>query len=266
MASVPVTIDQPSQPPLTPSWAINLTAKEWAFVEHVAHYRNATQAYSAAYDTKGSYNVRAQGGAELMRKPRIRQAVLECRRAAVYDIGASVGWLLDRFLDIATADPRELIGVRVGCCRYCRGEGHAYQWREREYIEHLTKAEMDGLPLPDPGGGFDFNATLDPDPDCPQCHGEGVERFVPRDSDKLSDQALLLFGGVKVKADGGYEIVIADRNKALELAGKIMGAFTDQVKVSGAVAHIHAASDLQSSDPQKAAKVYREFINQHLTG
>lgn len=259
------------------AWADGLTDKQWAFVVHMARYRNATQAYTHAYDTQGTYNTRAQGGRELMANPRIAAAVRECQRAMVTEVGVSTAWLLERFLDIATADVRELIGLAIGCCRYCHGDGHRYQWREREYLEALAKAEQDAetmagkdgqranVPLPDPAGGFGYNATVAPHPDCPQCHGEGVERFVPRDTDKLSDQALLLYGGVKVKSDGGYEIVIADRTKALELAGRIMGAFTDKVKISGAVAHMHAAADLKNVDPQEAAKAYREFIGQHLT-
>lgn len=269
----------PISPPTkaTEDWAVGLTDKQRAFVEHYAHYRNATQAYTAAFDTQGTYMTRAKGGRELLDKPHIRAAIKACQRATITETGASVGWLLERFLDIATADVRELIGLQIGCCRYCHGDGHLYQWREREYMEALAKAEQEAqamagkngeaanVPLPDPAGGFAFNATHAPHPDCPQCHGEGVERFVPRDTDKLSDQALLLYGGVKVKSDGGYEIVIADRTKALELAGRIMGAFTDKVKISGAVAHMHAAADLKNVDPQEAAKTYREFIGQHLT-
>lgn len=271
-------IEQPADLPVAePDWAIGLTDKQRAFVEHYAHYRNATQAYTAAFDTQGTYTTRVNGGRELMAKPHIAAAIKACQRASIVETGTSVAWLLNRFLDIATADVRELIGLAIGCCRYCHGEGHLYQWREREYLEALTKAEqeaermagVDGqranVPLPDPAGGFGYNATVAPHPDCPQCHGEGVERFVPRDTDKLSDQALLLYGGVKVKADGGYEIVIADRTKALELAGRIMGAFTDKVKISGAVANLHAAADLRTVDPQEAAKTYRDFIGQHLT-
>jgi phage terminase small subunit len=266
MASVPAIIEPANEPLRDLPWAGGLTDKEWAFVLHMARYRNATQAYTHAYDTNGTYNTRARGGREMMGKPRIAAAVKECQRAMVTEAGVSVGWLLERFLDIATADVRELIGLQIGCCRYCHGEGHGYQWREREYLEACTKAEREQQPLPDPAGGFDFNATRPPHEHCPQCHGEGVERFVPRDTDKLSDQALLLYGGVKVKSDGGYEIVIADRTRALELAGRIMGAFTDKVKISGAVANLHAVTDLKNVDPQAAAKAYREFIGRHLTG
>lgn len=248
-----------------------LTAKQVAFCDHYARYRNATQAYTAAFDTNASYDTRRNEGARLIVRPDIQRAIKARSLAAVNDVGVDVGWLLNHFLAIATADPRELIGLKVGCCRFCYGEGHLYQWREREYLEAIAKAEFNATnypdrkePLPDIAGGFGFNATHPPHPDCPQCHGEGQERFVPRDTDNLSDQALLLYGGVKAKKDG-YEIIIADRTKAAELVGRILGAFNDKVKISGAIGGLMAVADLRNVDPQEAAKAYRDLINGHLT-
>lgn len=256
------------------NWRDGLTAKMAAFVEHYARWRNATQAYTHAYDTNGSYETRRDEGAKLLADPRVQAAIKARQKAAVEATGVDVGWLLGRFMDIATADPRELIGLKVGCCRYCYGDDHKYQWRDREYMEAVERVEREAalypdrakdLVWPDIAGGFGFNATHPPRGDCPTCHGEGLERFVPRDTDRLSDSALLLYGGVKVKKDG-YEIVMADRSKALELAGRIVGAFNDKVKISGTLAHLHAVQDLRSVDPQEAAKLYEAFVSDRLTG
>lgn len=248
-----------------------LTAIQVRFVDHYLRYRNATQAYKHACDKQDlAYHTAATEGAKLLRDARIQAAIKAGAKEAFADTTASVGWLLQRYLDVATADPRELIGLKVGCCRYCHGEGHAYHWREREYLDACDEVERHNrenpnqtLPYPDPGGGLDFNATHPPHPSCPQCHGEGVERFVPRDTDKLSDQALLLYGGVKVKKDG-YEIVIADRQKALDMAGKIIGAFQDKVQLSGAVGAMVAMADLRKVDPKDAARAYRDMVAGHL--
>lgn len=265
--NLPVATRSPTSP---------LTAIQSRFVEHYLRYRNATQAYKHACG-KGNditYHAAANEGGKLLRDDRVQKAIQEGSKTAFKDTAASVGWLLQRFLDIATADPRELIGLKVGACRYCHGDGHGYQWREREYWEALDEAERQvrlappslraEVRLPDIAGGFGYNATKPPSPDCPQCHGEGLERFVPRDTDHLSDQALLLFGGVKVKPNGGYEIVIADRQKALENVGRIMGAFTDNVKHSGAIGALVAVDDLRKADPAAAAKTYREMIAGNL--
>lgn len=261
---LPVPTRSPSNP---------LTAIQARFVEHYLRYRNPTQAYKYASDKDDlSYNTARTEGQSLLRDARVQAAIRDGAKTAFADTAASTGWLLQRFLDIATADPRELIGLKVGCCRYCHGEGFGYQWREREFLEACDKAErynrerkafLPPEPLPDIAGGLAFNATLQPVPECPQCHGEGVERFVPRDTDRLSDQALLLYGGVKVKKDG-YEIVIADRAKALENVGKIMGAFTENVNHSGAIGALVAVDDLRKADPIAAARIYREMIAGNL--
>lgn len=267
-----VNLPAPTRSPDAP-----LTAIQAAFVEHYLRYRNATQAYKHA-SGKGNaiaYHTASQEGGKLLRDERVQAAIRAGAKEAFKGTAASVGWLLQRFLDVATADPRELIGLKVGACRYCHGDDHGYQWREREYLEALQEAEWQvrlappslraEVKFPDIAGGFGFNATKPPHADCPQCHGEGVERFVPRDTDNLSDQALLLFGGVKVKPNGGYEIIIADRQKALENVGRIMGAFTDKVQHSGAIGALVAVDDLRKADPVAAAKAYREMIAGSLT-
>lgn len=254
-----------------PAWSDGLTEKQAAFVEHYSSYRNATQAYDHAYDARGGkYETRRNEGQKLLQDARIQAAVKARQAIATQESGLGVAWLLERFLRIANADPRELIGLKIGCCRRCYGEGHEFQWRQHEYVEEMKKVDLANemrpkfskeIPYPDPAGGFGFNATLEPLPDCPHCHGEGVERFVPRDTDKLSDDALLLYGGVKVKKDG-YEIIIADKGKAAELAGRIMGAFNDKLQVSGAIGAMVAVADLRKVDPAEASKAYREMIGQ----
>ncbi len=252
---------------------VKLTAKERAFVEHYARYRNWTQAYTHAYDTQASYAVRHSGAQEVRARPHVMAAIKARLAQATERSGLDIGWLLQRFVDIATADPRELIGLKIGCCRFCYGIDHQYQWREREFAEEYDKAqrkyerekkrafggEPDDVEFPNAAGGFGFVATKPPVAECPECHGEGIERFVPRDTDHLSDQALLLYGGVKAKRDG-YEIIIADRGKALENVGRIMGAFNDKLHIDGSVKALVAVQDIAKLDPQQASKAYQDFV------
>jgi phage terminase small subunit len=269
-------LDAPTSSPGVPAARRgSCDARQQMFAEHWIIYRNATQAYKHAYNPNASYEVARNRGTEVFNLPGVQAEIealqIEARQQS--PAVASVGWLLRRLVDIGTADPRELIGLKVGCCRYCHGEAHGYQWREREYWEAVEQAERDArkappslrdqVMLPDIAGGFGFNATHPPVDDCPQCHGEGVERFVPRDTDRLSDQALLLYGGVKVKRDG-YEIVLADQGKALELAGRIMGAFNDKLDVSHKVKGLLAVADLAKMDPQEASRKYQDFIRGKL--
>ena len=162
---------------------------------------------------------------------------------------------MQTYLDIFEADPNELIGLRVGCCRHCYGDGHGYQWREHEYLAATTLAEKADKELPDIAGGFDYDHTLPPLEDCPECRGEGISRIIPQDSRKLSPGGKILFQGVKHTKDGP-QIIFADKNKALESAAKIVGAFVERVKVEGVTANV----DLTGMTATEAAKAYADMI------
>lgn len=244
-----------------------LTEKELAYVEHFVNYRSRFQAYRHAYDwtvdNPASHRASAN---EVHARPHVQMAINYRLQLMIEDNGQNVSWLLGRLLSIVTADPRELIGLKVGCCRYCHGDGHGYQWKEREYAEALddyqdqVNRNILHAKLPDIGGGFGFNQTLPPNPECPECHGEGVERVVARDTDNLSDEALLLYGGVKMRRDGGYEIIMPDKGKVYEMIGRIMGAFNDNLRVDHTMKSLQAVVAMQDQSPQDAARAYMDFV------
>lgn len=262
-------------PPRPDTPADPLTYEETVFALHWARFRNAP---AAAREAWGPMKTPAatERARHALGDARIQAVIRQVNQIALEEAGVSVAWLLQRFMDIATADPRELIALRVGCCRRCWGDGHRYQWREIEYAEALDRAEAahaeamrqgkrSDVQLPDIAGGFGYDATREPHPDCPMCHGEGQERIVARDTERLSPEAALLYGGVKTRQSGGYEIVMADRMKALEMVGKIMGAFTDNLNVDANVKTIAAVADLRSVDAQTASRAYQDMIAKGLT-
>jgi len=248
---------------------MRLTSKQERFCQEYVTDRNGARAYRAAYtvrpDTKDA--TCEQAASRLLALPHVAARIDELADLAAIAPGGAVydaAWCRARWAEIAMADPRELIGLRVGCCRRCWGVNHGYQWREHEYLEALDKAERAAkrdpdTPMPDPSGGLDFNATRDPNPACPQCHGEGLERPVPRDTDKLSPSALLLYGGVKVKRDG-YEIIIADRTKALENVTRMAGGYKDNVRLDGSLSGMLAVAKIETTDPVEAARLYQELM------
>ena len=239
-----------------------LTDKQTAFVAHYVEHSNALQAYRQAYDcSRASDNTVHRMAYDLMRVPHVKHAIdaglEEQRKAALAGIDFSVKDALVALLEVASADPNELIGLRIGCCRYCHGEGHRYQWREREYLEAVAEIEAkgDSSPLPDPAGGFGYDHTRAPHDECPECRGEGVERIVARDTSKLSRGARMLYRGVK-QTRNGIEVMLADKDKALENAIRIIGGFDDKLNVSlkGAMALAPAATAAE------AASVYDDLI------
>src|ERR1044072_750226 len=134
---------------------------------------------------------------------RITKLQNEQRSKAIEHLSMDVIGLLRIYIAIAMVDPNELISVKVGCCRFCHGDGHAYQWKEREFVQECDAAadRKDGK-LPDIAGGFGFDHTVPPHPDCPECRGEGVHRLVPKDTTKLSPGALHLYRGAQQTKEG----------------------------------------------------------------
>ena len=64
---------------------------------------------------------------------------------------------------------------------------------------------------------------------------------------------------MKKKRDG-LEIIIADRHKALETLGRILGAYDDKVRHSVNLAAAVQSTKLETTDPHEAERIYREMV------
>lgn len=191
-----------------------------------------------------------------------RVAELKAQRvnAVVDNTAFDVKKLLETYLAISFVDPNELIQMRVGACRHCWGEGGGYHWKEREYTAALQKWEAAGGvgPMPDIGGGFGYRHTAAPNPECVECEGEGIPRTRIMDTTQLSPGAKLLYQGVQQTRDG-VKILFANKDKALEQIGRILGAFDDKMRVdlTGRVADLRLVTD----DPKEAAEAYLKMVS-----
>jgi hypothetical protein len=148
---------------------------------------------------------------------------------------------------IANADASELSRTERSCCRYCWGKGNRYQRTPKELqvyrqeFEDKTRAANKGkdpsevaelLELFDAEGGIGWNPRLDPNPKCPECHGEGELRVVVADIRDLSPAARQLYAGVK-QTEKGLEVKTRDQDGLLIQVGVHLGAFRRKVEVTG---------------------------------
>lgn len=160
-------------------------------------------------------------------------AAIEERKA---ELAAAAGLtpekVLKLWLNIAEADPSELMQIRRVCCRHCHGFGHHYQWTENEYLSAVSKAAEDNKPAPDGMGGFGYNMNAEPHSDCPHCGGDGYERVIVADTNKLSPKAKLLYAGVHTTKDG-IKVITRDQDAALANLSKYLGMTIDRKEISG---------------------------------
>jgi phage terminase small subunit len=143
------------------------TDRQAAFVrEYFVDWNGTQAAIRAGY----SADTAQEQSSRLLSNVIIRAAIE--RRAAQIAAVAEVdtAMLVRELLDVAPADVRELVSVHRDCCRCCWGIEHRRQWTY-EYETALDAAMRDGQGAPEIAGGIGYNATLGPNPDCPECFG-----------------------------------------------------------------------------------------------
>lgn len=179
----------PSQPiPAT-------TPMEEAFLtEYLRNGQNGTAAWIFTHPGC-SPDAAAVSASQLIRRPRVAARLAAERHRLAQQHEMTRDQLLAEFLAIVRADPNELTQMRCVACSSCWGEN------------------------PDRKGRW-----VDPDPECPECMGEGNSVPWFADTRKLSPEARALFAGVKLTAQG-VTILQHDKMAALVNIGKILGAY-----------------------------------------
>ena len=212
--------------------------------EYIKDFNGRRAAIAAGYEP-----ARARVTAcELLKRPDVDARLQELLSERAERTGITADLVLHRLQAIATADPRELIEVHRVCCRYCWGKDHLFQRTPREMrearaqyeqalIEARQKAKAAGLPEPivppfDEAGGIGFNPHNDPNPNCPECFGEGETRVVAKDTRDLSPSARLLYAGAK-QTQHGLEVRMHDQIGATRDLGKHLGLFKEKVELTG---------------------------------
>lgn len=220
--------------------------------------KKLTDAYRHAYSTdRMTVDCVHQRAYELAKKPKIRKRLEEIEGIVRKKINLKISNVVDHWVKIATTDVNELVQLQRNCCRYCFGENHAYQWVDHEYALACARACDNNKTPPTCEGGLGFNVSLDPNPDCPYCFGEGVERVFQQDTRKLSAAAKTLYNGVK-KTKFGPEVMIRDRDRALENLAKFLGAFSEKPQEQ----KIPINLNLAAADANEAAKIYQTLMKQ----
>lgn len=215
-------------------------------------------AYRQAYNPSPGYDIGADIW-RLNRHPAVAHRILALQNHASKKLSVSREWLLEWWFSRMIYNPAEITAWAIGACRYCHGEDHNYHWREGEYFEAITKAEITKSALPDYGGGFGFNARKPPHPDCPNCDGKGIGRSDFSDTRELSAAARAGFEGVK-ETRNGIEIKMADKAHAAEQFAKLSGWDIVQVR--------HLTEDVPSdeslakiaNDPIALANLYKRLM------
>ena len=211
-----------------PKAARALTPSEERFVLEYIVDLNGTQAYMRSYPDAKEPSARVQAS-RLLADPNIADAIQKAKDERAERTGITADRALQEVWGILTADARELVEYRVGACRHCWGLDFEHQRTTRElerdrarHAQKVLKGEAEGDF--DEKGGDGFNANREPNPECPECFGDGHGRVILKDTSKLSRQAVSLYAGVKQTKEG-LEVKFHSKDGAAERMFKHLGLF-----------------------------------------
>jgi phage terminase small subunit len=210
------------------------------FVEEYAKDRNGTRAAMRAGYTQNE-NSAGVTAAVLLSDPRIQALIAEQIEKVSREAVVSAADVLREWHDIATADASKIVYVRRINCRHCHGVGHAYQWAVREYAEACDRAANATNPRtgdpeprdpPDCSGGFGWKSNAEPNPDCPDCNGEGVEDVFFNDTESLTGPERKLIASIE-KTKDGLKIKMRDQDAARANIAKYLGMLVEKRELTG---------------------------------
>lgn len=238
--------------------------------------RNATAAYQRVYDCK--YETAKVEAARLMADADIQAEIARRENELRADLELEAKDVLREIALVATADPRELTEHYRGACRHCYGLEFKYQRRPSEYdadlkayLAHNVALAKEGKAAPDPygvnfdiKGGVGFSTRRAPNPDCPECDGNGESYEIFKDTRSLSPGAARLYEGVE-RTKEGLKIKTRNRDKALDLAAQHLGIARKSVELAGKnggpiQTNNTTAVSLAGVDPQTASTVYQSLV------
>lgn len=222
-----------------------LTDKQARFCEEYLVDLNATQAaLRAGYSLKSAKEI----GSQLLGKPLVAARIHELQAQRSQRTEITVDAVLRRWWDMVTADPNELVEFRRSCCRHCYGENFEYHLTQREFDKREADwAKAKGRKPTDifePLGGTGFDARKPPNPECPECFGDGVGAAHFKDTRSLSAGARMLYAGVKETKEG-IEIKMHSQADALTNVARHLGMFTE--KADGGEAPADVASEVRKA-------------------
>lgn len=256
-----------------------LTLKEEIFARVLAAQRSRTMAYREAFNPGPEVPIGTIWGnaSTLSMRPYIQARVRQNEILALNNMVIDPRELIQRDIDIAFADPADLVQHLQRSCRHCHGIDHAYHWRDlAEYMAACDATMLENeeraarrtppppKPMPSDTGGYGYRRAQLPSPECPECLGAGEIQTVIADTRTLSGKAARLFKGIRVTSSG-VEVLMHDQDAAADSLKRMAGLLKD-FDLAGEVAKAsgkkrEAAELPESIDGPDASRTYTALIN-----
>ena len=215
-----------------------LNFEQQAFVDELLSMerRVAWKAYQRVYRCTNKAACEA-AASRLLSLAKVQKAIAAGEAARLRRVEYSQDQMFNRLYSMLTADVGEIVEHRRENCRHCNGIDHKYQWKDKAEHERVCReitanAQGQAVELPPTDGGFGFDPHALPNPDCPNCGGEGHGRTHINDTRFLSPGARMLYAGVK-ETQNGIEVKINDQLAVARLMMQHMGMLDPKLTLKG---------------------------------
>lgn len=221
----------------------------------------------------------ANAGVRLLAKPSVMAAITMAKRRRATRLGIQAEEVLRRWVLAMRADINELSQLRIGACRYCWGHDHRYQFTAEELRRAQFNHAQAQLKLPehkrrefDDHGGDGYDANRKPyskangqEEDCPECHGDGIQRVIYRDSRHLSEGARYLYQGVDVDKNGSIKLRIRDQGEIEKLVAQHLGILLAPKEREFTLPNAAVVSDVREMTDEELEAELSAFAEDVLT-
>lgn len=252
-----------------------ISKQEAEFARKYIECGKPSEAYKFAYACKNLTNAQISSrGTATKNLKHVKAYIAELQKTVEKNLKFGIQDIVEIWQDIATADPNELMSNLRRCCRHCYGRGHHYQWKDKAEFAYVLGQVLKSKPgkgeprqpIPTDEGGYGFNFTFRPHPECTECKGEGHLDTFFADTRTLSRKGRRLFAGIK-QTQNGMQVLTRDQDAALANLAKFYGMMPDKLHVAGADGGpLVSATIPLPADPVEAANLYAEFIKKNARG
>lgn len=220
-----------------------LTLKEMMFVHELLKDERmvAWKAYRRAFQVTNQRTCEVNAS-RLLSLAKVKKYLQEQMEARMQRVKVSQDQVFNRLWGMFTADVNEIMEYRRENCRHCHGKDFAFQWRDEtefrtacadvERNNHCLAEGEKPQQMPTNEGGYGFVKTDPPNPDCPNCSGEGYGHTHFHDTRFLSGDAARLFAGVK-ETQNGTEVKVHDQLAIGKLIMQHMGMLDPKLTIKG---------------------------------
>lgn len=239
-----------------------LSAKEKVFVAEYLKDFNATQALiRTGHKGKNA----SQSAYQLLQKPSVQTAIRSAVSVRANKLGIDGDELMRIWAETINYDANELVQIRRIPCPYCYAENDQPQYTIKTYnaAKKFHDAKRKRRLAADPEDDIGEFPTMkevsfiDPhkpaNPECPICHGDGIEEYFPQDTRFLSEAGKRMYCGAAMVM-GDIQYMIKSKEKAADNLARALGMFREKPEETTVIMVDKAESYRQYVEIMRQAK------------